>query len=65
MSSDKVQTSQKVVGNNIWRTKMLEQGLAQLGHALLLVSSRGDVDFASESAEMMLQLKTILYFQPL
>lgn len=54
MSSDKVKTSQKLVGDNIWRTKMLEQGLAQLGHALLLVSSRGDVDFASESAEMML-----------
>ena len=33
---------------------MLEQGLAQLGHALLIVSSRGEVQFASESAETML-----------
>jgi DNA-binding CsgD family transcriptional regulator len=54
MSSDKVHSSQKVVSDNIWRTKMLEQGLTQLGHALLLVSSRGEVQFASESAEMML-----------
>ena len=46
--------SQKVISDNIWRTKMLEQGLAQLGHALLLVSSRGEVQFASESAEMIL-----------
>jgi DNA-binding CsgD family transcriptional regulator len=46
--------SQKISSDNIWRTKMLEQGLAQLGHALLLVSSRGVVQFASESAEMIL-----------
>ncbi len=44
----------KTLNDNIWRTRMLEQGLTQLGHALLLVSSRGEVQFASESAEMML-----------
>lgn len=44
----------KALNDNIWRTRMLEQGLTQLGHALLLVSSRGEVQFASESAEMML-----------
>lgn len=54
MTSDKEHNNQKVVSDNIWRTKMLEQGLTQLGHALLLVSSRGEVQFASESAEMML-----------
>jgi DNA-binding CsgD family transcriptional regulator len=47
-------SEQKIVNDNIWRTKMLEQGLAQLGQALLIVSSRGDVQFASQSAETML-----------
>jgi DNA-binding CsgD family transcriptional regulator len=54
MSSDKVNINNKVIRDNIWRTKILEQGLTHLGHALLLVSSRGEVQFASESAEMML-----------
>ena len=47
-------SEQKSINDNIWRTKMLEQGLAQLGHALLIVSSRGEVQFASESAETIL-----------
>lgn len=40
--------------DSIWRIKMLEQGLAQLGQALLIVSGRGEVLFASETAETLL-----------
>lgn len=40
--------------NSVWRIKMLEQGLAQLGQALLIVSGRGEVLFASETAETLL-----------
>lgn len=54
MSADTLDTNLKGISDNIWRIKMLEQGLMQLGHALLLVSSRGEVQFASESAEMLL-----------
>jgi DNA-binding CsgD family transcriptional regulator len=43
--------------DNVWRIKMLEQGLARLGQALLIVSSRGEVLFASESAEALLAQK--------
>lgn len=37
-----------------WRIKMLEQGLAHLGQALIIVSSRSDVLFASNAAEILL-----------
>lgn len=38
-----------------WRIKMLEQGLAHLGQALLIVSSRAEVLFASNAAEILLK----------
>ena len=37
-----------------WRIKMLEQGLAHLGQALIIVSSRAEVLFASNAAEVLL-----------
>ena len=37
-----------------WRIKMLEQGLAHLGQALIIVSSRAEVLFASGAAEVLL-----------
>lgn len=37
-----------------WRIKMLEQGLAHLGQALIIVSSRAEVLFASNAAEILL-----------
>lgn len=42
------------MNDSTWRINMLEQGLTQLGQALLIVSSRGEVLFASESAKTML-----------
>ena len=38
-----------------WRIKMLEQGLANLGQALIIVSSRAEVLFASNAAEILLK----------
>lgn len=38
-----------------WRIKMLEQGLAHLGQALIIVSSRAEVLFASNAAETLLK----------
>ncbi|WP_047539875.1 helix-turn-helix domain-containing protein [Methylotenera versatilis] len=38
-----------------WRIKMLEQGLAHLGQALIIVSSRAEVLFASSAAEVLLK----------
>lgn len=38
-----------------WRIKMLEQGLAHLGQALIIVSSRAEVLFASGAAEVLLK----------
>ncbi|MES2636055.1 MAG: helix-turn-helix transcriptional regulator [Pseudomonadota bacterium] len=38
-----------------WRIKMLEQGLAHLGQALIIVSSRAEVLFASNAAEVLLK----------
>jgi DNA-binding CsgD family transcriptional regulator len=37
-----------------WRSKILEQGLDQLGQAVIIVSSRGEVLFASKTAEDLL-----------
>lgn len=37
-----------------WREKILEQGLAQLGQAMLIVSGRAEVLFASIAAEQLL-----------
>lgn len=37
-----------------WREKILEQGLAQLGQAMLIVSGRAEVLFASMAAEQLL-----------
>ena len=48
----------EVEKNNIWRARVLEQGLAHLGQALLIVSSRGQVLFASEAAEILLASKS-------
>ncbi len=41
--------------DNSWRIKMLEQGLAHLGQALIIVSSRAVVLFASSAAEILLK----------
>lgn len=41
--------------DNSWRIKMLEQGLAHLGQALIIVSSRAEVLFASSAAEVLLK----------
>lgn len=38
-----------------WRIKMLEQGLTHLGQALIIVSSRAEVLFASSAAEVLLK----------
>ena len=38
-----------------WCIKMLEQGLAHLGQALIIVSSRAEVLFASNAAEILLK----------
>lgn len=38
----------------IWHGKILEQGLDQLGQVLFIVSSRGEILFASKSAETLL-----------
>jgi DNA-binding CsgD family transcriptional regulator len=38
----------------LWQAKLLEQGLEQLGQAMLIVSSRGDVVFSSKAAEAIL-----------
>lgn len=38
-----------------WRIKMLEQGLGHLGQALIIVSSRAEVLFASSAAEMLFE----------
>ncbi len=40
-----------------WRIKMLEQGLAHLGQALIIVSSRAEVLFASHAAQKLLDKK--------
>ena len=40
-----------------WRIKMLEQGLAHLGQALIIVSNRSEVLFASKAAELLLKKK--------
>jgi DNA-binding CsgD family transcriptional regulator len=45
---------QDVVTNQAWRIKILEQGLAQLGQALVIVSSRGRVEFSSSAAHQIL-----------
>lgn len=45
-------------GDNVvqaWQSKLLEQGVAQLGQAMLIVSSRGDVVFCSKSAQQFVQ----------
>ncbi|MDP1658307.1 MAG: helix-turn-helix transcriptional regulator [Methylotenera sp.] len=39
----------------IWHSKILEQGLDQLGQALLIVSSRCEILFTSKSAETLLE----------
>ncbi|WP_052185023.1 helix-turn-helix domain-containing protein [Methylotenera sp. N17] len=38
----------------LWQAKLLEQGLEQLGQAMLIVSSRGEVVFSSKAAESIL-----------
>ncbi len=38
----------------LWQAKLLEQGIEQLGQAMLIVSSRGDVLFSSKAAEAIL-----------
>ena len=38
----------------LWQAKLLEQGLEQLGQAMLIVSCRGEVMFSSKAAEAIL-----------
>ncbi|PPD56165.1 MAG: helix-turn-helix transcriptional regulator [Methylotenera sp.] len=47
--------TQQINHDNSWRIKMLEQGLAHLGQALVIVSSRAEVLFASHAAEILLK----------
>ncbi|MBX9676114.1 MAG: helix-turn-helix transcriptional regulator [Methylotenera sp.] len=47
--------TQQTNHDNSWRVKMLEQGLAHLGQALVIVSSRAEVLFASHAAEILLK----------
>ncbi len=47
--------TQQTNHDNSWRIKMLEQGLAHLGQALVIVSSRAEVLFASNAAEILLK----------
>lgn len=47
--------TQQTNHDNNWRIKMLEQGLAHLGQALVIVSSRAEVLFASNAAEILLK----------
>ncbi|PPC86638.1 MAG: helix-turn-helix transcriptional regulator [Methylotenera sp.] len=47
--------TQQTNHDNSWRIKMLEQGLAHLGQALVIVSSRAEVLFASHAAEILLK----------
>jgi DNA-binding CsgD family transcriptional regulator len=44
---------QDITLNQAWRIKILEQGLAQLGQALVIVSSRGRVEFSSTAAQQI------------
>jgi DNA-binding CsgD family transcriptional regulator len=46
--------SQLNANQQLWQAKLLAQGLEQLGQAMLIVSSRGEVVFASKAAEAML-----------
>lgn len=48
-------TLKKTNQDDSWRIKMLEQGLAHLGQALIIVSSRSEVLFASSAAEVLLK----------
>lgn len=48
-------TTNSVKQDDSWRIKMLEQGLAHLGQALIIVSSRAEVLFASSAAEILLK----------
>ncbi len=47
--------TQQTNHDNSWRVNMLEQGLAHLGQALVIVSSRAEVLFASNAAEILLK----------
>ncbi|HAJ72707.1 MAG TPA: helix-turn-helix transcriptional regulator, partial [Methylophilaceae bacterium] len=38
----------------LWQAKMLEQGVEQLGQAMMIVSSRGEVVFYTKAAENIL-----------
>lgn len=49
MSESLLNTNQQ-----LWQAKLLEQGLEQLGQAMLIVSCRGDVVFSSKAAEAIL-----------
>ena len=40
--------------HQLWQAKLLQQGLEQLGQAMLIVSCRGDVVFSSKAAEAIL-----------
>lgn len=46
--------SPESANQQLWQAKLLEQGLEQLGQAMLIVSSRGEVVFSSKAAESIL-----------
>ncbi len=48
-------TTNNAKQDDSWRIKMLEQGLAHLGQALIIVSNRVEVVFASCAAEKLLK----------
>jgi DNA-binding CsgD family transcriptional regulator len=38
-----------------WHLKILEQGMEKIGQALLIVTNRGEIEFMSDSAKMLLK----------
>lgn len=50
-----IQLSPSPIPEKNWRSKILEQGFDQLGHAVIIVSSRSEILFASKAAEMLLE----------
>lgn len=46
--------SPESANQQLWQAKLLEQGLEQLGQAMLIVSCRGEVVFSSKAADSIL-----------
>ena len=46
--------NQQTTNKEVWQAQLIEQGVAQLAQAMLIVSSRGEVVFTSKAAGKML-----------